>query len=133
LNERLQEKITIHRFRPNIVVKGATPWQEQTFKVIRIGDTVFHGIQNCGRCKMTTIDTASGTFQGPDPLQTLMTFQRKPGLAGATECNAVFGQHLIQENSNHDIGRIISVGNPVAVVEEKPILEHIPLVNKSKA
>lgn len=86
LNARLDEPISIHRFRPNIVFSGGTPHCEDDFKTIQIGKSTFEGTKPCGRCTITTIhqDTAK---KGVEPLKTLATY-RKVGK------KVLFGQYL---------------------------------------
>ncbi|MFO6485023.1 MOSC domain-containing protein [Escherichia coli] len=40
----------MEQFRPNLVVSGASAWQEDSWKVIRIGDVVFDVVKPCSRC-----------------------------------------------------------------------------------
>ena len=50
----------------------------------------------CARCSMTTVDQATGAFEGPEPLRTLATYRRD-----ATEPTHVnFGQNLIPETKS---------------------------------
>lgn len=54
VNERLEEKLEIVRFRPNIVVKGVEKaWDEDDWKEIEVGDAgVFHVVARCPRCQL---------------------------------------------------------------------------------
>ena len=82
----------MQRFRPNIVVQGTLPWEEDTWKRIRIGGMEFHVWQRCGRCAMTTIDRTT-LERGPEPLATLSTFrEREKGQRN-------FGMHMIPVKS----------------------------------
>lgn len=92
LNIRLissgKDAIDMRRFRPNIVISGLSPWEEDTLKRIKIGSTEFHVWQRCGRCTMTTIDRDSLSRCG-EPLSTLSSFrERENGQRN-------FGMHLI--------------------------------------
>ena len=90
LNDKLNTPVSMDRFRPNIVVKGAIPLDEDNWKQLSIGECIFDVAQPCKRCVMITIDPQSGE-KDPDqePLRTLATYRKHP--AGG----AAFGVHLI--------------------------------------
>ena len=54
------EPLSIERFRPNIVVEGETPWYEDTWKMIKIGEqgksTAVDIVARCGRCQVPNVD-----------------------------------------------------------------------------
>ena len=82
----------MERFRPNIVVTGTQPWEEDTWQRIRIGGQhEFYVWQRCGRCAMTTIDPHSlqRGAGGGEPLATLGTFRER------AHGQRNFGMHLI--------------------------------------
>lgn len=94
LNEQLiargQPAADMNRFRPNLVVAGTEPFEEDIWKRIRINGIEFEVAKPCARCKITTVDQATGTI--PDvhePLATLATFRRWPN------GKLMFGQNLI--------------------------------------
>lgn len=70
LNSQMSQELHMDRFRPNIVVKGTTPFAEDGWKEIRIGDVAFDIVQPCGRCVITTVDQGNAS-KGREPLQTL--------------------------------------------------------------
>jgi hypothetical protein len=61
VNERLEKKLSIIRFRPNIVVAGTSgAWDEDTWKEVSIGDVGrFFCVARCPRCQLPKY---------PDPL-----------------------------------------------------------------
>lgn len=75
LNDRLKSPIPMNRFRPNVVIDGAYPYEEDTWKYIRIGDQLFQFGKKCGRCTVTTIDQDTGET-GLEPLSTLSTYRK---------------------------------------------------------
>jgi len=79
-------RVDMRRFRPNIVVRGTLPWEEDTWKRIRIGKVEFQVWQRCGRCLMTTIDRDSLTRD--TTLQELRTFRERGNQSN-------FGMHLV--------------------------------------
>ena len=54
--------LPMHRFRPNLVVDGAEPFQEDQWigTTLHIGQVPFRVVRGCGRCLVTTIDQATG-------------------------------------------------------------------------
>ena len=108
LNARLDVPVPMNRFRPNFVVSGSEPFEEDTWKRIRIGATEFHIVKPCARCVLTTVDQARGEKNGKEPLKTLSTYRNKNG-------NVLFGQNLIAEST----GGTVSAGDTVEVIERK--------------
>jgi len=105
LNRRLAVPLPMNRFRPNIVVRDAAPFDEDGWQRIKIGDAVFRAVKACERCVITTVDQAIGVPSGPEPLKTLATFRRKgEGVA--------FGQYYRTEHA----GTTIRLGDAVAVL-----------------
>ena len=94
LNKRLPTPITFHRFRPNIVVKGCEPYEEDKWKNIRIGKVDFEVIQKCERCIFTTIDPKTKIKDSKrEPLNTLSTYRKNE--SGGID----FGVHLVPRSS----------------------------------
>lgn len=106
LNARLDAPVPMNRFRPNLVVAGCEPFEEDTWRQIRIGEVLFHVVKPCARCVVTTIDQASG-MAGKEPLRTLATFRKQGN-------KVYFGQNLIP-----DAPGTIRVGDQVEVVERQ--------------
>jgi uncharacterized protein YcbX len=107
LNARLPAPVCIDRFRANIVVRGAAAWEEDEWRVVRIGGAVFDVVKPCDRCVVTTIDPETG--ERPDrlePLRTLATFRRD------RRGRVMFGQNLVPRS----LGQI-EVGDGVEVLE----------------
>ena len=103
LNSRLETPLPMNRFRPNIVVRGAKPYEEDAWTRIQIGETRLQGRTRCTRCATTTTDQETAE-RGAEPLRTLAAYRRSA--AGKVE----FGR-----NFNHlDIGGEISVGDRIA-------------------
>lgn len=73
LNRMLPVSMPMDRFRANIVLSGAAPWQEYQWQRIENDAITFALIGPCQRCQMTSIDQQSGKIATPgEPLQTLM-------------------------------------------------------------
>lgn len=76
LNSRLAVPVSMDRFRGNVIFSGNTPYEEDQWKRIRIGDVIFSQPKRCSRCTIVTIDQATGSPQGPEPLKTLAQYRR---------------------------------------------------------
>lgn len=76
LNARMEVDLPMHRFRPNIVVEGSKPYEEDHWKDILIGELKFHVTHPCKRCVFTTVDQETGK-KGAEPLKTLATYRRE--------------------------------------------------------
>lgn len=79
LNRRLDAPVPMDRFRPNLVLDTAIPWQEDTWSHIDAGPIRLRLASPCARCKVVTLDQQTGApTPGQDPLRTLATFRRSP-------------------------------------------------------
>ncbi|WP_166263699.1 MOSC domain-containing protein [Marinobacter caseinilyticus] len=93
LNERLEIKIDMRRFRPNIVVSGAAPWAEDQWAAMTIGAARFDLVKPCSRCVMTTVDPVTGSKAADQqPLRTLGSYRMQIG-------GVIFGMNAIHEGS----------------------------------
>jgi uncharacterized protein YcbX len=106
LNARARTSLPMDRFRPNLVVRGASAYAEDSWKTIAVGDTVLRWVKPCKRCVATTTDQATGERQSREPLATLKTYRRH-GL------DVVFGHYLTPERWGADI----RVGDAVSIIE----------------
>src|SRR3989338_2230867 len=72
LNSRLTQPIPMNRFRPNIVVSGCSrPFEEETWRLFRIGNVLFRGMKRCGRCVVITTDQETGERKNKECLDVL--------------------------------------------------------------
>lgn len=80
LNRHLRARggasVPMNRFRPNVVLGGADPYEEDRWGSVRAGDVTIHGLCPCARCVTTTVDQSRGVAEGPEPLRTLATYRR---------------------------------------------------------
>lgn len=108
LNARLASPVAMARFRPNLVIAGAAPWDEDRWRAIRIGDTVLRIAAPCARCVIVTQDPRTGERpDGNEPLTTLRAMGRMA--AGGI----MFGQNAIPDGPG-----TLRVGDPVEVLAE---------------
>jgi uncharacterized protein YcbX len=103
LNARLETPVPMNRFRPNLVVRGCPPFEEDRWKRIRIGEVELAVVKACARCVVTTIDK-DNLETSREPLKTLAKFRKHPR-------GVLFGQNLIPLNQGH-----IQTGMPVEVL-----------------
>ena len=99
LNSKLDEKISINNFRPNLVFSGGKPHDEDNWQNINIGEVKFSIVKPCARCVITTIDSKGK--KNKEPLATLNTnrnFNNK----------IMFGQNAL----SHNVGKI-KIGDPI--------------------
>jgi len=100
LNRRLDHPVEMRRFRPNLVISGGEPYEEDSLTQLRIGDVWFRGVKRCERCVVTTVDPDTG-MAGKEPLRTLATYRREHG-------KVWFGMNLV-----HDGPGTLRLGDPV--------------------
>ncbi|KAJ5214940.1 MOSC N-terminal beta barrel [Penicillium chermesinum] len=92
LNQQGEDPITVERFRPNIVVRGQTPWSEDSWKVVRITSGPVSKdaeeprskpisldldiVARCARCQVPNVDPDSAVKHKKQPWNTLMSYRR---------------------------------------------------------
>jgi uncharacterized protein len=119
LNTRLTGKgvdaIPMNRLRPNLVLSGLDPYEEDYVDTLRIeaegGEVVLRLVKPCSRCPVPTIDQATGA---PDPrwptepTDTLSAYRADRRLNGAV----TFGQNAVVIAGE---GSLLAVGREVEV------------------
>ncbi|XP_019621943.1 PREDICTED: mitochondrial amidoxime reducing component 2-like [Branchiostoma belcheri] len=75
LNSRLANPVTMRVFRPNVVVSGSDPFQEDGWQYVRIGKAEFRKTLACNRCLITTVNPETGVKEGQEPLNTLRSYR----------------------------------------------------------
>ena len=90
LNERLPEPLPMNRFRPNIVLEGLEPFDEDRMTWLHLGSAELKCVKPCLRCIVTTTDQRSGERGGDEPLHTLRSFRWLTSLRGVA-----FGMNAI--------------------------------------
>lgn len=89
LNGRLKEPVSMRRFRPNLIVAGASAFEEDTWSKIQIGDLTFRVVKPCARCVLITVDPQTAE-KGAEPLKTLSSYRFENN-------KVLFGQNLIAD------------------------------------
>jgi uncharacterized protein YcbX len=74
LNQRLEEPVSMDRFRPNLVFSGGQAFEEDQFTRIKVGEVDFQVVKPCARCVLITVNQQTGE-KGKEPLATLATYR----------------------------------------------------------
>ena len=102
-----RDPLPMDRFRPNLVVTGTDPFEEDYTASFSAGGIVIQPVKPCARCPIPAIDQATG-IPGPDPLDVLQSWRSKAILDGAV----CVGMNCIVASG---AGGILRVGQPLAV------------------
>jgi uncharacterized protein len=110
--------LPMSRFRPNIVLSGTIPFEEDTWRVLAItnpGETsvscVLHILKACPRCKQSCTDQLTGVVHR-EPLATLASFR---ALSPTSPTDVFFAQNATVDATS--VGAVIRVGATVQVIE----------------
>jgi hypothetical protein len=110
LNARLAARgrpaVPMNRFRPNVVVAGLPPHDEDHLAAIVCGDVVIKPVKPCVRCQITTTDQDSASV-GAEPLATLSSYRLNDRFGGVT-----FGMNAVVVAGT---GARLEAGAPVRV------------------
>jgi uncharacterized protein YcbX len=111
LNEKLgkagREHLPMNRFRPNIVVGGIEPFEEDYTDTFAIGKALLKPVKPCARCPMPSVDQNTGEF-GPDPLDILQGYRAKAEVDGGI----CFGMNVVVVQGE---GQQLRVGQEIGV------------------
>ena len=108
LNRRLARSVPMDRFRPNLVVSGSAPFEEDEWEEVRIGGLSFRAVKPCPRCAVTTVDQATGVRDPTgEPLATLASFRKRDG-------KVWFGMNLLSDGAG-----TLRLADPVEVVSRR--------------
>lgn len=99
--------LPMDRFRPNLVVEGTDPFEEDYTERFDTGTVTIKPVKPCARCPIPAIDQATG-IPGPDPLDILQSWRSKAILDGAV----CVGMNCIVLEGE---GRILRIGQALEV------------------
>ena len=111
LNSHMDYSVSMQRFRPNIVIDHDTPWAEDSWQSIRVGDIVFDLVKPSSRCEMTNLDPESGEKTGDHVTRALAQYRR----SGDRRVKGVlFGWNAVARSQGS-----IQIGDPVEIIETR--------------
>jgi uncharacterized protein len=105
LNSRMDEPLSMNRFRPNVVIRGVDAYAEDRWKTVQLGDVRFDAVKLCGRCAITTTNQETAE-RGKEPLRTLAMYRK------FDEGSPKFGQNMVHQHTG-----TLRVGDEVEVVD----------------
>ena len=104
--------IDMDQFRPNIVIDGLAPFEEDTIHEVRIGEVVIEFVKPCTRCQMIALNQDTGARSGVTlPMITALRGGKTDDLQGA-----FFGQNAIIK-----VPGIIRASDKVEILSRKPL------------
>jgi uncharacterized protein len=86
LESRVGAAVGVERFRPNLLVRGAEPYAEDTWNALHFDGLELRLHEACARCMIVNLESRSGKI-GLEPLRTLVKYRR-------VGKKVLFGQHL---------------------------------------
>lgn len=121
VGEEVGKELEMSRFRPNVVIGGEVePFDEDSWKRLAVGEKVeFELADGCVRCKVVTVDPATGQFgsdnQPTEALKRIRSFGK----------TVVFGRNMAPTKNSRGKADI-SIGDAVQIVEK---LQQVPKPN----
>nr|XP_009667379.1 PREDICTED: mitochondrial amidoxime reducing component 2-like [Struthio camelus australis] len=114
LNTRMEKKIKMENFRPNILVTGCGAYAEDSWEDILIGDVEMKGTVACARCILTTVNPDTGVLDRKEPLETLKSYRLcDPSERHIYKSSPLFGKYFAVDKTG-----TIQVGDPVYKIVE---------------
>ncbi len=105
LNAKLASPIGMERFRPNLVIAGATPHAEDSWTGLQIGSVQLAIVKPCARCSTVLVDPTTAKV-GREPLRTLAEYRRMPR-------SVMFAQNaLVVTPGQLRVGTAVEISNP---------------------
>lgn len=90
LNSRLDVPVEMNRFRPNLIIRGTGPHEDDRWKRIQIGGVILQIVRACDhRCGVPNIEQETGQM-GTEPLKTLSRYRK-------SQQGIYFGQNVVIE------------------------------------
>jgi uncharacterized protein YcbX len=109
LNTRMPEPIGMERFRPNIVLEGLEPFEEDRIAELRFDNVTLRLVKPCTRCVITATDQLTGE-PATNPLPVLRAFRFDKALLGVT-----FGENAVISRGG---GQLLARGATCLVVHD---------------
>lgn len=107
LSHRKGSPVPMNRFRPNLVMRGTTPFEEDSWPALTVGSLRLRSPKPCARCVVVTVDQDTGLREPRgDTLRALATFR-------TVGQKVIFGQNLIPDQEGW-----VAVGDRIAMSNE---------------
>lgn len=90
LNSRLASPLPMNRFRPNIVLAGIAPYDEDRIDELHGDGVRLKLVKPCTRCRITLTDQETGEVDDDEPLRTLRSYRYDALLHGVC-----FGHNVV--------------------------------------
>jgi len=100
LNRRLPQPVPMNRFRPNLVIGGSEPYEEDRWERLEINGLRLKLVKPCARCVVTTTDQTTAQ-RNKEPLRTLGGYRK------------VWGKVMFGQNAVHEAAGRLRVGDGV--------------------
>ena len=111
LNQKLRitgrDALPMNRFRPNIVIDGVEPFEEDFVETFSIEKIRLQPVKPCPRCPIPSVDQATGK-PGPDPVEILQTYRANPKVDGGI----TFGMNTILLDGE---GEMLRIGQEIEI------------------
>jgi molybdenum cofactor sulfurtransferase len=103
------EEMDVDRFRPNIVLDGLRPYEEDDIKELTIGHAKFVAESQCSRCYTTTMNSKrKERDHALEPMKTLLTYRKRGE-------GTMFGVYFMLEFGEEE--RILTVDDIVSITK----------------
>lgn len=109
LNTRMPAPVGMERFRPNIVLEGLEPFEEDRIAELRFETITLRLVKPCTRCVITATDQLTGE-PSINPLPVLRSFRFDKALLGVT-----FGENAVIARG---VGQVLKRGATCSVVHD---------------
>jgi MOSC domain-containing protein len=118
LNWRLEARgcdpVSRENFRAAFWASGCEPYEEDTWKRLRIGGIFFDVVKPCARCSITQVDWQKGVYrEDQEPLVTLRTYRHQT-IPQTGKQGVMFGQNLVHRGLGE-----VCVGDEIEILERK--------------
>lgn len=103
LSARVGFPVLATRFRPNVVIAGSAPFEEDAWREVRLGEATLELVKPCSRCAVVENDPETGR-PTHNVLAVLATYRQQAG-------KVVFGQNAVLRHAGQ-----VRIGDAVEVL-----------------
>jgi len=116
LNSRIPNlEVSVLRFRPNIILEGPPPFDEDDWKVITMGEALYHCACRTVRCRMPNVHPFTGERDKENPDKAMREYRCIDDGAKGMAC---MGMQVVGDSEEG----MLRVGDAVRVKERGPHL-----------